>query len=164
MGALALLAEKNPENFDLEHILVEVFSSTDDLDMSEDIFVEINKSEPIKLVDMPGVAKASDRNMITQAAGKLHDQYPEMFRSSQHCRVPHLNVDNLRDALFASEVIKRHGLKSTAALVQWMQTQNELLKEKYQDADVVAKTNQKALEKAKKFDFYLGMESSWFYS
>ena len=165
IGALALLSEKAPENFDLENILVEVFSSdTADSDAAEEIFVEINKSEPIKMVDMPGVAKAKDRKIITQAAAKLHEQYPTMFRPSQQCRVPHLNVDNLRDALFASEVIKRHDLKTTAALVNWMQAQNELLGAKFQQANVATKSNKKALDKAQEFDFYLGMESSWLYN
>ena len=81
IGALALLSEKAPDNFDLENILVEVFSSdTADSDAAEEIFVEINKSEPIKMVDMPGVAKAKDRKIISQAAAKLHEQYPTMFR------------------------------------------------------------------------------------
>lgn len=164
VGALALLSEKNPENFDLERILVEVFSSPENQDVAEDLFVEINKSEPIKLVDMPGVAKASDRKMITEAAAKLHEEYPDMFRPSQQCRAPHLNVDNLRDAIFASDVIKRHDLKTSAALVKWLQTQNELLRVRYEDADVAAKMNPRALEKAKEFNFFLGLESSWLYN
>jgi hypothetical protein len=142
-----------------------VYTSTEGTtDSAEDIFVEINKSEPIKLVDMPGVAKAGDRKVITSAAAKLHEQYPEMFKASQQCRVPHLNVDNLRDALFASEVLKRHEIKTAASLIQWMQAQNEVLAAKYQDPTAAGKVSATALEKAQKFDFYLGMESSWLYN
>lgn len=149
----------------MEKILVEVYTSDGTTaDSAEDIFVEINKSEPIKLVDMPGVAKAGDRKIITSAAAKIHAQYPEMFKASQQCRVPHLNVDNLRDALFASEILKRHNIKSTAALVELMQTQNELLAAKFEDAGAAAKVSPKALEKAKQFGFYLGLESSWLYN
>jgi hypothetical protein len=164
VGALALIAEKAPDAMDLENILVEVYSSSDEKDLAEEIFVEINKSEPIKLVDMPGVAKAGDRNIITSAAAKVAERYPEMFKPSQQCRVPHLNIDNLRDALFASEVLKRHDIKSSSALVNWITAQNDLLAAKFQDPEVVSKVNAKALEKAKKYDFYLGMESSWLYN
>jgi hypothetical protein len=160
-----LLSKKSPEGFDLENILVEVYTSSEEAkDSAEDIFVEINKSEPIKLVDMPGVAKAGDRNVITSAAAKLHEQYPEMFKASQQCRVPHLNVDNLRDALFTSEVLKKHEIKTAAALVEWMQAQNEVLAAKYQDPTAAGKVSAKALEKAKQYDFYLGIESSWLYN
>ena len=159
-----MLSEKNPENFDLERILVEVFSSHKSQDLAEDIFVEINKSEPIKLVDMPGIAKAGDRKMITVAAAKLVEEYPDMFRPSQQCRAPHLNVDNLRDAIFASDIIKRHELTTSAALVKWLLAQNEILRVRYDDTSVSAKTNSKALEKAKEFNFYLGLESSWLYN
>mmetsp|Transcript_32957 Transcript_32957/g.54425 ORF Transcript_32957/g.54425 Transcript_32957/m.54425 type:complete len:411 (-) Transcript_32957:25-1257(-) len=165
VGALALLSKKAPEGLDLDGILVEVYTSNDSTnDSAEAIFVEINKSEPIKLVDMPGVAKAGDRKIITSAAAKLHKQYPEMFKPSQQCRPPHLNVDNLRDAIFASELLKRHDLKSTTALVQWMQAQNEVLAAKFQQAAAAGKANPKALEKAKQYDFYLGLESSWLYN
>lgn len=165
VGALALLSESAPDGFDLDNLLVEVFtSSAETKDFAEDIFVEINKSEPIKLVDMPGIAKAGDRKIITNAAAKLHEQYPDMFKPSQKCRVPHLNVDNLRDALFAAEVLKRHKLKSAAALTRWMQAQNEVLAAKYEEPDVADKVNATALKKAKKFDFFLGLESSWLYN
>jgi len=41
----------------LNQILVEVFPSTSSDDHAQDIFTIINKAEPVKLVDMPGVAK-----------------------------------------------------------------------------------------------------------
>jgi Uri superfamily endonuclease len=44
--------------------------------------------------------------IITKRASHLQQKFPEMFSASQKCRAPHLNVDNLRDALFASRVIK----------------------------------------------------------
>jgi hypothetical protein len=162
VGALTLLLEKASVGFDLEHVLVEVYSSPDhDSKLAEDIFTEINKSEPIKLVDMPGVAKASHRNMITKAAESLREQYPDMFRPSQQCRAPHLNIDNLRDALFAADVIPRHDLKSSQELQAWIEAQNADLAMKYQNPADVGRVNSKALEKAHQFQFYLGLDSSW---
>eukprot|EP00547_Thalassionema_nitzschioides_P007658 CAMPEP_0194219812 /NCGR_PEP_ID=MMETSP0156-20130528/26927_1 /TAXON_ID=33649 /ORGANISM="Thalassionema nitzschioides, Strain L26-B" /LENGTH=370 /DNA_ID=CAMNT_0038949615 /DNA_START=87 /DNA_END=1199 /DNA_ORIENTATION=+ len=168
VGALSLLLEKDPTAFDLENILVEVYSSRSvEVDISEDVFSEINKSEPIKLIDMPGVASAKERQILTDAAAKLKGIYPDMFKPSQQCRAPHLNIDNLRDSLHAAEILKKHSLKSTKALVEWIETQNQLLKEKYnstENTDLVSKVKPKALEKAKEYDFYLGLDSSWLYN
>jgi len=104
--------------------------------------------------------------MLTAAAENLSEQYLIMFSSSQKCRAPHLNVDNLRDALFAANVIARHNIKTAKQLQDWMLEQNELLKSKYTNEDepargLVAKT---ALKKALANDFYLGLESSWYYN
>jgi hypothetical protein len=98
-----------------------------------------------------------------------------MFSASQKCRAPHLNLDNLRDALFASEIIKREKIGSGGELVKWMVKKNLELKEKYTDnngdfdgrdgtnAKPETKISDTALNKAKKHDFYLGLESTWLY-
>ena len=88
-----------------------------------------------------------------------------MFKPSQSCRPPHLNIDNFRDALFAAEVIKKHNLKSSKALTDWIAARNEELRIKFQDEEVARTVPLKALEKAKQFEFYLGMgDSLWLYS
>mmetsp|Transcript_30875 Transcript_30875/g.46873 ORF Transcript_30875/g.46873 Transcript_30875/m.46873 type:complete len:373 (+) Transcript_30875:141-1259(+) len=165
VGALALLWKKDPTAFDLENILVEVYSSCEK-DISEEVFCEINKSEPIKLVDMPGVTSAKERQILTDSAAKLQDLYPDMFKPSQQCRAPHLNIDNLRDSLHAAEILKKHSIKSTKGLVEWITEQNEALKEKYNnnDEEMLRKVKPNALQKAKKYDFYLGLDSSWLYN
>lgn len=104
--------------------------------------------------------------MLTAATDSLSEQYTKMFSSSQKCRAPHLNIDNLRDALFGANVIARHNIKTAKQLHDWMLAQNELLKAKYTNEDepareLVAKT---ALKKALANDFYLGLESSWYYN
>jgi len=154
----------NNNHLNLDQILVEVFpqypssSSTH----AQDIFIEINKAEPVKLVDMPGVASNLDRRIISDAAMHLQDVYSEMFKPSQRCRSPHLNVDNLRDAIFAAEVLKKGQIKSKTALVKWMLQKNEEMKVKYSSTSGNKEdTNKAALEKAKKFDFYLGMDLTW---
>jgi hypothetical protein len=65
------------ESLDLQNILVEVFPQRprDDsvlvndnvLDDKAAIFTEINKAEPIKLLDLPGVASKQTRNIIDHA-------------------------------------------------------------------------------------------------
>lgn len=169
---MTLLAEKSLEGIDLNRILVEVYpqnaeeTSTSKENHATEIFVEINKAEPIKLIDMPGIVRKADRHIITDGATRVQARFQDMFSVNQRCRAPHLNIDNLRDALFAADVIGRHQLKSPAAMEEWMMKQNELLAEKYHKNvdDVQDKVPKSALTKAKKYDFYLGLESSWFYN
>lgn len=165
VGMMAILQEnKTQVSFDLERVLVEVFPEhpNEKYDAyAQEIFTEINKAEPVKLVDMPGVASKTDRNVITEGASRLKEAFPDMFKPSQQCRAPHLNIDNLRDALFASDIIKRHKLKSPKALQEWMMKQNDELREQFKDEEFAAKVNKTALAKAQKFDFYLGLDSLW---
>lgn len=163
VGCMTLLDHQKDVDLNLERILVEVFTSVE-TDYAEEIFTEINKAEPIKLIDMPGVASKEYRNIINDAAEKLQEQYSEMFKASQSCRAPHVNVDNFRDALFAAEVIKRHKLKTSKALLQWIDAQNQALGVKFENEEVASKLPQKALEKARQHEFYLGMgDSTWLY-
>lgn len=173
VGMFTILAAKNEYNNEektksiFDRILVEVYPQQEQHGEThaQDIFLEVNKAEPVKLVDMPGIAKSSDRKLLTDAAEKLSEQYRDMFSSSQKCRPPHLNLDNLRDALFAANVIARHSIKTSRQLEEWMIQQNEALAEKYahnrQAQSMVATT---ALAKATKYHFYLGLESSWYYN
>lgn len=148
----------------LQNILVEVYPEPPEHpNHAQELFLEVNKAEPVKLVDMPGVAKSSDRKLLTEAAQHLADHFPSMFSASQKCRVPHLNLDNLRDALFAARVLPKHKIKTTTALVEWLLEQNEVLQKKYQtDAEAQALVSATALKKAHKFEFYLGLDSSWY--
>ena len=157
---------------DLDRVLVEVFpqpSSSSPSTHARDIFTEINKAEPVKLVDMPGIAKKSDRRTIDEAASKLVESSPAMFKPSQRCRPPHLNVDNLRDALFASDVLRRRDLRSARALLGWMEEKNRELKRRFKDGegkdggDGTMQLSKTALAKANKHNFYLGLDSSWLY-
>jgi hypothetical protein len=173
VGMMTILAEKqqqskqvNGDTVDLENILVEVYPQAEESDdnHAQDLFLEINKAEPVKLVDLPGVAKAADRRVITEAANRLQEQYPAMFSTSTRCRPPHVHIDNVRDALFASAVLSRHGIKTAAELTHWMLAQNEMLATKYQDEEAKKTVSKTALAKADKFKFFLGLESSWYYN
>lgn len=112
---------------------------------------------------MPGVAQGSVRKIISQAAERLAEQFPDMFKPSQRCRPPHLNIDNLRDALFASNVLTRHELKSGKALEHWILEQNEDLKARFENSQEQKNVSKQALSKAQKFGFFLGLSSEWMY-
>ena len=157
--------DENSNNniFNLDQILVEVFpqSQSSSPSHAQDIFIEINKAEPVKLVDMPGVAKSADRKIINDAASHLEETYPEMFKPSQRCRSPHLNVDNLRDAIFAAGILKKHKIRSKTALIKWILERNEQLALKYDTDNENDEVGRKDVEKARKFDFYLGLDLAW---
>jgi hypothetical protein len=157
-----------PDDINLDKVLVEVYPQRAEVrsdDYAQDIFMEINKAEPVKLVDMPGVATAKDRNLITNAVNRLEADFPDMFSPSQRCRVPHVNTDNLRDNVFAANVIKRKNLKTANDLYDWIISENKSLARKYADSeDLQQSVNKKAWSKAEKYEFYLGLESSWLYN
>jgi hypothetical protein len=186
VGMMKILQEKQQQgennstglsSVDLDHILVEVFTETESIssgaskvsssivDHAQELFTEINKAEPVKLVDMPGVATAKERKMISQSCAKLEEKYAVMFSPSQKCRPPNVNVDNLRDTIFASNILKRHSIQTSTQLYEWVLQQNGKMGEKYRkDARLQASLNEKVWNKAKTNEFYLGLDSSWLYN
>jgi hypothetical protein len=70
-------------------------------------FTKINKAEPVKLLDLSGVATKCTRGIINHGTSHFRNVYPVMFSKSAGCRVPHLNTKpkNLYDAIFTLEVI-----------------------------------------------------------
>lgn len=154
----------------IENVLVEVYTSQShddeegaDLNVAT-IFEEINKAEPVKLVDMPGIMKAKDRNTLNGGVERLYERFPsEMFSTSSRCRAPHVNLDLMRDAIFAANVIEKHQLKSAKALEEWLLDQNERLEKKFtSDATARESVSKQALAKAQKNGFYLGLETTWY--
>jgi hypothetical protein len=114
---------------------------------------------------MPGVVSGKDRKLLTDAVHTLAEKYAPMFSTSQRCRSPHLNIDNVRDALFASNVLGRHSIKTAKELEQWMLEQNDNLKEKYATDEKARKVvTRSQLRKAQENNFYLGLDSSWYYN
>ena len=160
-----------------ERVLVEVYSEPTGNDRTEsteqektkdkyaqEVFLEINKAEPVLNVDMPGEASDADREVITDAVGVLQGQYSVMFSPSQRCKVPNANVDNLRSSIFGAKILKRHNLTTSKQLVDWLLEQNAALGDKYEnDKENQSLVSGKQWSKASKSNFYLGLESSWLY-
>lgn len=204
VGMMQLLRAKRNKDSKLEEtdayfdeILVEVYSvpnqeeGDNDQEHAEKVFLEINKAEPVKLVDMPGVASAKDRKVITQAIGQLQDRFPKMFSSSQRCRVyvyqkknficcietmeflmilvslllsPNVNVDNMRNNIYGSNVLKRHNLVNSKQLYDWLLVQNTAVGASYEsDVEKKATVSRAAWKKANENLFYLGIENTWLY-
>jgi hypothetical protein len=171
IGMLAILLDKqqlhvNEDNalantLQNKPIVVEVYPSAEP-NAAKELFTEINRAEPVKLVDMPGVLNDSSRQILNDAAASLRDQYPAMFKSSQRCRPPHLNIDNLREALFVAAVLDRHAIPNATALLDWMKSANDRLKVEYQQEAVRNKVPEKVMEKADANQFYLGLDATWY--
>jgi hypothetical protein len=66
-----------------------------------DLFTEINKAEPVRLVDMPGEGAAAHvRAVLAEAAAALAERHPAMVKPSARCKAPHINLDVFRDEIF----------------------------------------------------------------
>jgi len=160
---ILVLLERNPLDDFFKNVLVEVFPENH-VSHAQDIFTEINKAEPVKLVDLPGVAKVAERKIINEAAAALAAKYPAMFKPSQRCRPPHLNTDNLRDALFTANILNKHDhIKSQADLLLWLEDHNAELGRKYKSGVSTRSANDVAVSKSIENEFYLGLESTWLY-
>lgn len=113
---------------------------------------------------MPGVASAAENKIITEAVERLQKQYGEMFSSSQRCRVPNVNADNLRNAIYGANILKRHRLKSSKQLFDWLLIQNSAIGSEYASDETKREfIKSKSWKKACSLGFYLGLESSWLY-
>ena len=152
-------------SIDFDQVLVEVFPENSNVENhAQELFLEINKAEPVQLIDLPGMASAKDRNIITETVEKLQDEYPRMFSPTQRCRSPNVNVENLRNALFVAEVVKRHNLTTAKKLHDWIMEQNKGLGEKYEGHDELHTfVTPRAWKKAHENKFYLGLENTWLY-
>ena len=78
----------------------QVYPSMDSFKAAE-VFTEINKAEPCRLIDLPMAgASPETRAIIDEAAERMRRKFSGMFMPSVGCRSPHMNIDNLRDQLF----------------------------------------------------------------
>ena len=76
--------------------------------------------QPVRFVDMPGVAAPDVKWMLEGAAQRLKERYPAMFSTSERCKVPNVHLDVLREELFAAEVVARFGIASEDQFVAWL--------------------------------------------
>ncbi|KAL3903685.1 MAG: hypothetical protein SGARI_005263, partial [Bacillariaceae sp.] len=153
-----------------ENVLVEVYtdsaSNTTDAkkekSVAERVFLEINKAEPVKMLDLPGVASADDRKLITEAVAALKEQFPKMFSTSQRCKSPNVNIDNLRNSIYGANILQRHKdeVATASQLLNWLLVQNAAVGESYEnDPKKQQFISSKSWKKASKNGFYLGLES-----
>jgi len=170
-GALLIMAQQGHWNEYERNILVDVFVTQSEKQISE-LFREINSAEPVRLVDMPDEEgmEQNSKEMLDEATDLLMKQYPEMFKASARCKIPHLNVDLFRDDVFQSELITNQKIKSSEALLKYFLNINEKLSKRSDDewlglygggGSGSSKSLEQALKKAKANKFFLGLDRSW---
>lgn len=169
-GALLIMAQQGHWNEYERNILVDVFITESDKEVS-DLFKDINSAEPVRLVDMPeeGMENENDKKILDEATDLLMKQFPEMFKSSTRCKIPHLNVDIFRDEIFQSDIITTHKIKSSEALLKFFLSKNQKLS-KRSDEEWLSlsggtgnKSLEQALKKARSYNFYLGLDRNWYH-
>ena len=143
-------------------------SSNYESKFAANLFTEINKSEPVKLIDLPFIGTMSDKKTLNKTVTQLEALYPNMFSKSVKCRPPHCNSDNMRESIFASEILKTHKLDTDKKLLNWLMKRNVEIGERVTkavalDGGVGLSCSKSGLEKAIKNQFFLGVENSWLY-
>lgn len=168
LGAAHLLSQRGKLSGALSAILVEVYPPMEEANIKE-LFTEINKAEPVLLVDLPdGGASETDNAVLTIAAETLRDKYPAMFKPSHGCRPPHVNVDVMREEMHRAELLSREKLTTADQLVSWLEERNAELAARddgqWNKESANVKSNAalaKALAKARTEGFYLGLTWDW---
>ncbi|KAJ1454020.1 hypothetical protein M885DRAFT_566769 [Pelagophyceae sp. CCMP2097] len=137
----------------LSQIIVEVYPHMADLQIAE-LFAEINKAEPVALIDLPATAEGGATDADRQA---------RLLNAP-----PHVNVDSLRDELHAHGAARR--FTDAAAMHVWLLEKNRALGSLSRDqwlrqlqssrANTEAALD-KALAKAAQHGFYLGLTWRW---
>lgn len=167
VGAIRLLMESGhwPKN---RLVATEVFTVREHSDAAR-LFMDINKMEPVKDIDMVGIKldvaesqaerAALEEELVIKSAvdvviQRMQIKYAKMFSLSENCRVPNVHADTFRNALFKSlearKVAKEQG---TAGLEAWLKERNTEIKKDVNKSS----SGTAALEKAEANDFYFGM-------
>jgi hypothetical protein len=160
-GALMLLAQQGHWNDYERNILVDVFETENESQVIE-LFKEINASEPVRLVDMPGEVNVICSDVLDKSTQLMCELYPNMFKISPRCKSPHINIDTLRDDLHQQDFLSRHNIKNTEQLVKLLLHVNDtLIKNDKIGLNTLKKGAQNALIKARTNSFFLGLNKDW---
>lgn len=122
-----------------------------------DEFVALNKCDPITdtLLDK---LKVDLYKRIEQAVDRIQTINPEMFKTKETCRNPHLNrgkfIQSLNDI-----ALKRKSLYSSFTVDEWVYKLNEVNKEIKENEFERVKLSKNQREKCQKYDFYLGINN-----
>lgn len=171
IGALLILAKEGYWDGEDRNILVEVFSVINDQEITR-LFKEINSAEPLHQIDLltleegidataafPGTV-ANSREIIDAATDEFKARYPVMFKPTAGCRAPHVNVDVLRNDIYMAETLPRRGFTSPEQLIDLLEQLNKQTASRW-ELYSAEKRSLSQYFKAKKFGFFLGLDSAW---
>jgi len=164
--AAALILQATSENWKANNrnVLVDVFEIDSDKEI-EILFKEINSGESVRLVDMPNEMLPYERDILEEAVALIVEKYFLMFKTSNNCKIPHLHIDTFRDDIYQSGMIRKYSLNTAQKLYEHLSSINSKL-EKRPDSmwmEIVGESisHSKAVKKARKFNFFLGLDKSW---
>jgi len=137
-------------------LIVEVFNVTSRQQII-DLYIEINKSQPVQEIDVPDAIASGKKRCIDEACSELAQRYAKCISTTPACRPPNVHLPSLRSRLFRSQVIDRRNLRSPAELLSVLLGINEELASR---PEWPARQG-RALKKAQANGFFLGMTQGW---
>lgn len=167
-------------NFQLHHVdycLLSHLQNEEEIEQSQGTSLE--KSElSTKELSSKGLVQAGkkqlenkERAIVTEAVEILKNRYPDMFKPTSRCKIPHLNADVLRDDIFSNGIISTRGITSTEELLTYLESVNNSLSDKYaaimaspKKRKLLSKSVQNAISKSVSLGFFLGIEKDWLIS
>ncbi|KAJ1622197.1 hypothetical protein T492DRAFT_1064134 [Pavlovales sp. CCMP2436] len=152
-GAAAEGAAAPSELLEDVEVLAEVYWTHSEAEVKQ-WYVELNKAEIVKEIDLPDQIAPHKKVIIDEAVELLRHKFPDMFKPSERCRPPHLHRDTLRNKLFNHDIVDAH-LLDARALLGCLERVNAKLGERA-DASWPAPIR-KALPKARAQGFFLGL-------
>eukprot|EP00904_Undaria_pinnatifida_P000309 jgi/Undpi1/10279/HiC_scaffold_28.g12731.m1 len=170
LGALLLMSEKGLWDQAEQNVIVEVFETQNEEEIGC-LFSEINRAEPTMIVDDPHIRPDELSKCVDKVVLHLYKHYREMF-GGKRCRPPSLHTITFKESLLKSGLIERHDLYTPQLLLDYLLRVNSVLshrdakkwgvmvgKEEGQFAS--KKSLAAALKRAKRYQFWLGLDKSW---
>ena len=104
-----------------------------------------------------------EKEILDASCQQMKSMYKAMFKPTQNCRSPHVHLDSLRNHLFEFGIVRTIRADTSEDLYTWLINENDMLS-KIKEEQWIAlrgrateKAVMKALLKAKKNKFFLGM-------
>ena len=185
VAALFLLSQRGLWPSDAKNILVECFPVEDCTHEVMALFREINSAEPVSVMDMldgemipdeadtelscGSLSVQEKKLIIDEACAQLQRESPSaMFKPSKACKPPHVNIDSLRETVFESELFSdtKSSINTAEELLKHIYRINEELGKRSDEEWINKKYGRTAIKpaalaKARKHNFYLGLDRWW---
>jgi|TARA_B100000795_G_scaffold20189_1_gene13493 hypothetical protein len=132
-------------------------------DLAAQVFTDINMSEPVKLLDLPNAIETKEKEILDDAVHNLKSTYKTMFKPTSTCRAPHVHMDTMRENLFEFGVVRQIKADTSEELYNFLVQENQGLAKMKPERWMALRGRSsekavlKALVKAKKYKFWLGM-------
>ncbi|CAM9111225.1 unnamed protein product [Ascophyllum nodosum] len=170
LGAMLLLADKGRWDRTKRNVVIEVFNTKTEEDVVH-LFAEINRAEPMQVVEVPNEGPEQMKESVSKAVLQLNQMFPEAF-GTKRARPPSVHATAFRENIIKSGLIERHQLFNPKLLLDYLLRVNEIIsrREPKMWGNMVGKDEGKyptkkalgnALRRAKRSKFYLGLDLSW---